>query len=152
EEAGVFFLGQSDVRLCEGLTRRQWLRVGGLGIAGLALPDVLHGRAIAAQAGEHRTENHFGKARSCILCFLFGAPAHQDIWDLKPDAPREFRGEFKPIPSSVPGMWLGEQIPRVAQTAHRFALIRSVAHPDDTHTVAMHYMLTGRRHAAPTTN
>jgi hypothetical protein len=152
EEGRVLSLGQCGVRLCEGFTRRQWLRVGGLGAAGLALPDLLHGRIAAARAQEHETKDHFGRARSCILCFLFGAPAHQDIWDLKPDAPAEFRGEFKPIASSVPGLSVGEHIPRLARSAHRFAVIRSVAHLDDTHTVAMHNMLTGRRHAEPKTN
>src|SRR5947208_2310876 len=93
-----------------------------------------------------------GRARSCILCFLFGAPAHQDIWDLKPDAPAEVRGEFRPVASSVPGLSVGEHIPRIARTAHRLALLRAVAHPDNTHTVAMHYMLTGRRHPRPATN
>ncbi len=133
-----------------GMTRRRWLTVGGLGIAGLALPDLLRGRE--ARRGAQVRPGSFGRARSCILCFLFGAPAHQDIWDLKPDAPAEVRGEFKPIASSVPGLFLGEHIPRIARTAHRFSLLRSVAHPDNTHTVAMHYMLTGRRHAQPQTN
>jgi hypothetical protein len=143
----MFTLGTGKVRLCEGLTRRQWLRVGGLGVAGLALADLPHGRSFAASK-----TSSFGRAHSCILCFLFGAPAHQDIWDLKPDAPSDIRGEFKPIASNVPGMWLGEHIPLIARTAHRLALVRSVAHPDNTHTVAMHYMLTGRRHAEPNTN
>jgi hypothetical protein len=129
------------------MSRRHWLRVGALGAAGLALPGLLGGRTLARPG-----QGAFGRARSCILCFLFGAPAHQDIWDLKPDAPAEVRGEFKPIASRVPGLWLGEHIPRIARTAHRFALLRSVSHPDNTHTVAMHYMLTGRRHAQPQTN
>src|SRR5262249_49441178 len=66
--------------------------------------------------------------------------------------PADVRGEFRPIASSVPGVRLGEHVPRVARQAHRFALVRSVSHPDNTHTVAMHYMLTGRRHARPETN
>jgi hypothetical protein len=144
----MFSIGRGQVRVCEGLTRRQWLRVGGLGVAGLTLADLLRGRS---EAGRARQEG-FRRARSCILCFLFGAPAHQDVWDLKPDAPADVRGEFKPIASSVPGLSLGEHVPRVARTAHRLALVRSVAHPDNTHTVAMHYMLTGRRHAEPNTN
>src|SRR5262249_28917497 len=74
------------------------------------------------------------------------------IWDLKPDAPAEVRGEFKPVASSVPGVWLGEHVPRVARTAHRFALLRAGAHAGGTHTVAMHHMLTGRRPAPPDTN
>src|SRR5262249_15407804 len=73
-------------------------------------------------------------------------------WDLKPDAPSNIRGEFKPIASSVPGLSLGEHVPRIARTAHRLTLHRAVSHPDNTHTVAMHYMLTGRRHAQPNTN
>src|SRR5947208_2890363 len=151
EGGPMFSIGDHSVPLCEGLTRRQWLRVGGLGAAGLLLPDLLRGRA-AAPAVRPAGNGCFGRARSCILCFLFGAPAHQDIWDLKPDAPADVRGEFRPIASSVPGVWLGEHIPRIAQSAHRFALVRSVQHPDNTHTVAMHYMLTGQRHAQPNTN
>jgi hypothetical protein len=146
----MFSIGRGLVRSCEGLTRRQWLRVGGLGVAGLTLPGLLRGRVETRST--HTPQRSFGRARSCILCFLFGAPAHQDVWDLKPDAPAEVRGEFRPIASSVPGLSLGEHIPRIARTAHRFALLRSVAHPDNTHTVAMHYMLTGRRHAQPQTN
>jgi hypothetical protein len=84
--------------------------------------------------------------------FLFGAPAHQDIWDLKPEAPSDIHGEFRPIASSVPGILLGEHVPRIAAQAHRLALVRSVSHPDNTHTVAMHYMLTGVRHVRPSTN
>jgi hypothetical protein len=143
----MFSFNRNLVRSSAGLTRREWLRVGGLGP--LTLSSLLRGRVAAASAD---TPPSFGRAKSCILCFLFGAPAHQDVWDLKPDAPEEVRGEFKPIASSVPGLFLGEHIPRIARTAHRFALLRSVAHPDNTHTVAMHYMLTGRRHAQPATN
>jgi hypothetical protein len=83
---------------------------------------------------------------------MFGAPAHQDIWDLKPDAPLTMRGEFRPISTKVPGLFIGEHIPRLAAMANRYALIRSLTHPDNTHTVAMHYMLTGVRHARPETN
>jgi hypothetical protein len=115
------------------------------------LSDLLYSRAIA-HAVRPKEKAFFGRARSCILCFLFGAPAHQDIWDLKPDAPSHVRGEFRPIASSVPGILLGEHIPRIARSAHRLAVVRSVQHPDDTHTVAMHYMLTGRRHSQPNTN
>ncbi len=141
----MFSVGRQGVSLCEGLTRRRWLHVGALGAAGLCLPDLLRARGPAGPG-------HFGRAKSCILCFLFGAPAHQDIWDLKPDAPADVRGEFRPAASSVPGVRLGEHVPLVARAAHRFALVRSVQHPDNTHTVAMHYMLTGRRHAQPNTN
>jgi len=136
---------QSAVPLCEGLSRRDWLRAGALAPFGLALPELLAARAQARPTGARR-------ARSCIVVFLFGAPAHQDIWDLKPDAASDVRGEFHPIASSVPGIQLGEHIPHVARQAHHFALLRSVTHADNTHTVAMHWMLTGHRHPQPTTN
>ena len=139
----------SRVCVCEGITRREWLRVGALVPLGLTLPQLIASRGSAANPGSDRS---FGKARHCILCFLFGAPAHQDIWDLKPDAPADVRGEFKPISTSVPGILVGEHIPLTAQQAHHLAIVRSVAHPDNTHTVAMHYMLTGHRHSQPATN
>src|SRR5688572_3913233 len=143
-------LGSAPLPLCDGITRREWLRVGGLGAVGLSLPDLL--RAQAAQPSASGRGSSFGRAKSCIVVFLFGAPAHQDIWDLKPNAPSQYRGEFNPIASSVPGTMLGEHIPRLARQAHRYAIIRSVSHPDNTHTVAMHYMLTGHRHGQPATN
>lgn len=140
-------VGPADASLCEGISRREWLRVGGLAAAGLTLPELLARQAVAAQPA-----GAFGRARSCIVAFLFGAPAHQDLWDLKPDAPAEVRGEFRPIETSVPGIRISEHLPRVAKLAHRYAIVRSVSHPDDTHTVAMHAMLTGTRHAEPNTN
>ena len=144
-------IGHGAAQLCEGWTRRHLLRVGGLSSLGLMLPEVLAAHAHAAEqpSGEGA---QFGKAKAAIVCFLFGAPAHQDIWDLKPDAPGDVRGPFAPISSSVSGTLLGEHIPRTAALAHKFALIRSVTHPDSTHTVAMHYMLSGQRHRRPTTN
>src|SRR5262245_52490683 len=141
----------SGVRLCEGVTRREWLRAGGISSLGLLLPDFLHLRARSA-AAPSSPRGARGKARACIVVFLFGAPAHQDVWDLKPNAPSGVRGEFQPIATRVPGIRFGEHIPLVARQAHRLAVVRSVTHPDDTHTVAMHYMLTGVRHAQPSTN
>ncbi len=140
---------QSTAGLCAAFTRREWLRVGGLGAAGLMLPDLARGRAGARPAPRIGRDSSFGRAKSCILCFLIGGPAHQDIWDLKPGARAEFRGEFQPIATSVPGIFVGEHIPRIARSAHRMALLRSVSHPDGRHAVAMHYMLTGHRHGQP---
>src|SRR5216684_2421235 len=142
----------SKIRLCDGPSRREWLRAGGISALGLMLPDLFRHRGRVAQASPVLRDSAFGRAKSCILVFLFGAPAHQDIWDLKPDAPREVRGEFRPIASNAPGILLGEHIPRIARQAHHLAIVRSVSHPDDTHTVAMHYMLTGYRHAEPISN
>src|SRR5947199_7820351 len=140
--------GGSTAALGDGFTRREWLRVGGLSSLGLMLPELLRHQTQAAARPARPT----GRAKSCIVVFLFGAPAHQDVWDLKPAAPSDIRGEFRPIASSVVGMHLGEHVPRIARQAHQLALVRSVSHPDNTHTVAMHYMLTGVRHARPSTN
>jgi hypothetical protein len=143
-------LGTAEARLCEGMSRREWLRAGGVSVLGFTLADWLRLRAAGGQAARQR--GSFGRAKSCIVVFLFGAPAHQDIWDLKPEAPADIRGEFNPIASNVPGILVGEHIPLIARQVHQLALIRSVSHPDNTHTVAMHYMLTGQRHAQPNTN
>src|SRR5437870_4883689 len=99
-------------RLCDGLTRRDWLHVGGLGLFGLALPDLV--RAGAADRG-----GTFGRARACIVLFLMGGPPQHETWDPKPDAPAEIRGDLKPISSSVPGCPVGELMPRTARLAHR---------------------------------
>jgi hypothetical protein len=140
------------VRCCEGTTRREWLRIGGLSALGLSLPDLWRARANASTRAQPLSGSHFGRAKSCIVVFLFGAPAHQDTWDMKPDSPSEIRGEFRPVPSRVAGTWVCEHMPQLARLADRYAIVRSMSHPDNTHTVAMHYMLTGVRHLAPNTN
>ena len=143
-----------NTRTCEGLSRREWMRVGGLSSLGIGLDQVLASDAaasVATQTGVLHAPS-FGRAKSCIVLFMFGAPAHQDCWDLKPDAPAEIRGEFDPIPSVVPGITVSEHLPSLSRMTDRFAQIRSVTHPDNTHTVAMHYMLTGVRHLRPKTN
>src|SRR6516225_6772658 len=97
------------LRLCDGLTRRDWLRVGGLGAFGLSLPALVQARQ--AQAGSH------GRAKACIVLFLMGGPPQHETWDPKPDAPAEVRGDLKPIASSLPGLYVGELMPRVARLA-----------------------------------
>jgi hypothetical protein len=139
------------------LSRRAWLQLGGLaplgflgGAAGLTARQTLAREAIHQQSGSQARS--FGQAKHCIVLFLFGGPAHQDTFDLKPDAPREVRGAFQPIATSVPGTTISEHLPLLAERTDRFSQIRSVSHPDNTHTVAMHYMLTGVRHPRPATN
>jgi hypothetical protein len=83
-------------------------------------------------------------ARSCILVYLLGGPPHLDMWDLKPAAPAEVRGPFRPIASSVPGLHICEHLPRLARLAHRYALVRSVSHNNHNHTPMIYYTLTGR--------
>lgn len=133
-------------RLCDGVTRRELLRFGGLGALGLwthGIGDLP--RAEAATGG-------FGKAKSLLFISLFGGPSHQDIWDMKPDAPAEVRGEFKPIPTNVSGIQITEHLPRLAQMADKYALIRSVTHLDNGHGSAMYAAFTGFPHPFPNTN
>ncbi|MBI3467915.1 MAG: DUF1501 domain-containing protein [Planctomycetes bacterium] len=111
-------------RLCDTVSRREMLTIGGLSLIGLSLPDVLRRQALAQQAGSAR--NGFGRARSVILLYLQGSPSHIDLWDPKPAAPSDIRGEFKPIATKVPGIFLGEVLPLLAQQTDKFALVRSV--------------------------
>src|SRR6266851_10291171 len=135
----MFVLGGSAVDLRQGWTRRDVLRVGvgtALGAAGSAL--------VSGDRAEGREAAHFGQARSCILIYLFGGPSHIDIWDMKPAAPAEIRGEFKPLATNVPGIQITEHLPRLARQADQYAIIRSLAHGDSSHGSAGHAMLTGR--------
>jgi uncharacterized protein (DUF1501 family) len=120
--------------------RREFLRAGTLGLFGLNLPRLLEGRADAAAAAKLPR----GRAKACILLFMWGGPAQQDTWDMKPDAPAEFRGEFKPIATKVPGIRICEHLPLLARHTDRLALVRSMTHTDVDHLTATHFLLTGR--------
>ena len=130
-----------NVRLCDGITRREALRVGGLGFTGLALPDLFR-----AQAAPMPAKGTFGKAKACIVVFNYGGPSHLDLWDLKPDAPAEIRGEFKPVATNVPGVSICEHLPRLAKIADRYAIVRSVTHNDNDHAIGAYLALTGYSH------
>jgi hypothetical protein len=125
-------------------TRREILRAGGLSLFGLHLPTFLEARTHAAAASPRATSTSFGRAKSCILLFMWGGPAQQETWDLKPKAPEDVRGEFRPIATSVPGIEISEHFPRLAERADRLAIIRSLHHADVNHTTATHEILTGR--------
>lgn len=116
--------------------RREFLRAGSLSLLGLGLPQLLQARA-ASSANPKR-------AKACILLFMWGGPAQQDTWDLKPEAPEEYRGEFQPITSRTPGLLMSEHLPLLAQRSDRFAVIRSLTHDNVDHTAATHWLLTGR--------
>ena len=121
------------------------LRAGSIGLFGMSLPGLLRGRVAAADAGAPAAgQASFGRAKSCILLFMWGGPAHQDTFDLKPDAPAEIRGEFRPISTSVPGVQFCEHLPQMARRADRLAVIRSMTHTDVDHTTSTHYLLTGQ--------
>jgi Protein of unknown function (DUF1501) len=118
------------------LSRRQILQVGGIGLMNLTLPRLL--RAAAARAADTP------RADACILIFLNGGPSHIDMWDMKPDAPAEVRGEFRPIATSLPGVQLSEHLPRLATHMHRCALVRSLHHSvNNSHAAAVYCSLTG---------
>src|SRR5437879_2401899 len=120
------------------LTRRQMLRIGSLGLLGVSLPQLL-------LADEKRKRASLAaQADACILVFLDGGPSHLDMWDMKPAAPEEVRGPFKPIATSVPGVQFGEHLPRLAGHMHRCALIRSAHHSvNNSHAAAVYCSLTG---------
>jgi hypothetical protein len=134
-------LGPS-VRLCDGISRREALRVGGLAFTGLLWSDLLRARASAARQARLRR----GAARGCILIYNYGGPSHLDVLDLKPNAPREIRGEFQPTATSVPGIAITEHLPRLARLANHYAIIRSVTHRDNDHAIGAYLALTGYSH------
>lgn len=133
-------------QLCDRLTRREILRVGGLGALGVSLPRLLHARS-RTPASSHA--DGFGKADACILIFLFGGPSQLDTFDMKPDAPSDFRGEFNPIPTNVPGIDFCEHFPRLARQTDKLAVLRSVNHLHPRHGYGLYYMFTGHPHVRP---
>lgn len=128
-------LGDSDLRL----PRRDLLQVGALGAVGLSLPELLGGQAASAAIADRPR-----RAKSCILVFLEGGPSHIDLWDMKPDAPLETRGEFQPIATTLPGAMICDQMPLLARQMHRLCLVRSVHHQIVDHNAGAYYALTGR--------
>jgi hypothetical protein len=128
-----FDAGRS-ARFCDGLSRRDFLHAGALAPLGLTLPGFLAAR----QAGADRDVN-------CIMLFLLGGPSHIDTWDMKPDAPAEVRGPFRPIATRVPGLRISEIFPRSARLANHFSLVRSVYHTATAvHDTGHQMMQTGR--------
>ncbi|MFO0965657.1 MAG: DUF1501 domain-containing protein [Gemmataceae bacterium] len=127
-------------RLCDGLSRRDILHAGGLGLLGLSLPELLRAQAHASAATPRR-------ARACILLFLMGGPPQHSTWDPKPDAPAEVRGEFGPMRTNVSGIQICELMPRLAQRADKLCILRAVATDDNAHSSSGYYMMTGVPHA-----
>jgi hypothetical protein len=114
----------SSYRYCDGLSRRSFLQIGGLALGGLTLPSLLRAEAGASGPSD----------RSVIMVYLSGGLAHQDTFDLKPNAPSEVRGEFKPIPTNVPGVQIGELLPRLAACMDKLILVRSLVGLRDEHS------------------
>ena len=128
---------------CDGISRRDALRVGALTAGGLSLPDLLRLRAATADETAPRA-----KPRSAILVFLAGGPSHFESFDPKPDAPREIRGPYNPISTAVPGVMISETLPKLAAIADRFSLVRSCAHDNSGHGGGQRYVQTGYKSAS----
>src|SRR5262245_500427 len=124
-------------RTCDGVLRRDFIKIGALAGLGLNLPGYLR----CASAGTLSESS----GKSAIFVYLGGGPTHMDTFDMKPDAPDEFRGEFKPIPTNVPGMEICEHLPKLAQVADKFAILRGVSHSLAAHELGTKYMITGNR-------
>src|SRR5262249_8911345 len=133
----------SPNRWCDGVSRRDFLQIGGLGVAGLAVADPFPARAQGAAPPARGA----GRATACILLFMGGGPPQMDTFDLKPDAPAEVRGEFPPIATSVPGTQISSLLPALAQQAHRYTIIRSVSdeYTGGAHGQSVYLALTGHK-------
>ncbi len=127
-------LAYGSSRACDGITRRNFLRVGALGALGLSLPDLLRAQAQAAGSGQDV---------SCVLIWLQGGISHIDSFDPKPEAPSEIRGEFDAIATNVPGIRLCSPLPMLAQHQDKFAILRSLNPRNGSHGVADAYMMSG---------
>jgi hypothetical protein len=125
---------------CAGPSRRDVLQLGSLSLLGAALPRVEEGSSVYAAARP-------AAAKSCIVLYLCGGPSQHDTWDPKPEAPAEVRGEFRPIATTVPGLQVGELMPRTSQLAHHCCVLRAVSTDDNSHASSVYYILTGQPHS-----
>jgi hypothetical protein len=128
----MFTLWGRRHRLCDGLSRREFLRVGGLGLAGMTLADLLRGQAALGAASTTRP-------KSVIYIVLAGGPSHIDTWDPKPEAPVEFRGEFASIPTQIPGVGFCELFPHQAAMLNKLAVVRGVRSVENDHYLSEVY-------------
>lgn len=129
------------MRLCDGVSRREFLRAGGLGLAGLGLAELLR-----AEASQRKT--HFKRV---LQLFLWGGPSQHETFDPKPHAPDGVRGAFGSIATRTPGLRICEYLPRLARLSDRFAIVRSLTHTGTNHGTSAYHMLTGHIHASPGT-
>jgi uncharacterized protein (DUF1501 family) len=126
---------------CDGINRREVLRAGSL--AGLGLADLLRLQSLSAAAANEVTAKVAKKDINCIFIFIIGGMAHQDLWDPKPNAPAEIRGEFAQIATAVPGLFVTDILPHVAKVTDKLAILRGLTHGDPDHTAGYHVMMTG---------
>lgn len=136
----------AGTRLCDGITRRQWLSLGGLTVLGLGQPQLEAARVQAADNLAPALRASFGRAKHCIVLFMLGGPPQHETWDPKPLAPREIRGDFGTIPTATTGYHVGELMPRTAGLTGHIAVLRAMATDDNAHSSSGYWMLTGRPH------
>jgi hypothetical protein len=146
----VRILGNNK-KLCDGISRRDLVQAGGASLFGLTLADLLSLQAAQA-APTGAAGRTFGKAKSVIILFLYGSPSQLDTWDMKPDAPEQIRGPFKPIRTSNPSIDISENLPRMAKWMNRVSTVRTVTHEWPIHGVAFSLTGTGRTDLAMETN
>ena len=130
--------GHETVNTCDGPSRREFLQIGSAGFLGLSLSSLL---ASQRSLADHAVDSEM----SLILVFLWGGPPHQDTFDMKPDAPAEIRGVFKPISTNVPGIQICEHLPMLAKMVDKYTIVRSATHDQSVHAQAAHYTLTGNK-------
>jgi len=147
-EGGIMLQDFENQQNRNQVTRREFVRAGSLGALGMSLAGGLPpGSATAGQLPHAVEPSGFGKAKSVIVLFLYGAPSQMDTLDPKPDAPEEVRGEFKAIRTSLPGVLACEHLPNIAKNLHRFCLLRSMTHTSNNHAVSV--ALSGLRESIP---
>jgi len=131
----IRIMARQSGEFCDGVSRRSFLQIGGLAAGGLALPDLLRAESASGVRRSHK---------AVIMVFLPGGPSHQDMWDIKTDAPSEIRGEFSPIKTNVKGIQIGELFPKIASMADKMTFVRSIVGATGSHYA--HQCLTGRDH------
>jgi len=140
----MLHIGHERVPLCSGPSRRSFLQAGSAGMAGLTLPALMQLEASGAVQYDR------SKIKNCITLFLVGSPGHLDTWDMKPDAPDDIRGKFKPAQTNLPGVHICEHFPLMARMTDKVALIRSLHHKTGTaHSNGSRWMMTGQDAVGP---
>ncbi|MEZ6138316.1 MAG: DUF1501 domain-containing protein [Pirellulaceae bacterium] len=143
----MFSMQASATKLCDGWSRREWMRFGGLSAFGLSLTGLDRARGAEPTISPSQFSTAFGKAKSCIVLFMLGGPPQHETWDPKPDAPSEVRGEFGTTTTATPGVHISELMPQTAKLTERIAILRAMSTDDNAHSSSGYWMLTGRPHA-----
>ena len=144
----MFSITSQPVRLCDGVSRRELIRAGGLSLMGLGLPQLLRARE-APQLGVLAADKTFGRAKNVIFLYLAGGPPQHETFDPKPEAPAEIRGPFRPVRTNIPGVHYCELLPRTSALADKLAVVRSLSTNDNTHSSSSAWVLTGYKYQGP---